>query len=123
MKVLVTQELLATSPNTARSCLGVLDPPRLWFTSLPARGMFGIRVHGKLTMSTYPELTPHTTFRARKTEPIPLLTRTPMALEMGRRDLPNRVCSDVVCSDMYILIMRIFKRGGQDLRAAAEREG
>jgi hypothetical protein len=28
---------------------------------------------------------------------MPLVTRTPLALEMGHRDLPNRVCLDEGC--------------------------
>jgi hypothetical protein len=33
-------------------------------------------------------------------EYIPLVTRTPMALEIDRRDLPNRVSSGHVCAFM-----------------------
>ena len=34
---------------------------------------------------------------ARETEDIPLVTRTPMVLEMGHYDLTNRVCRDEGC--------------------------
>jgi hypothetical protein len=35
--------------------------------------------------------------KARETEDISLVKRTPMALEIDWRDLPNRVCHDLLC--------------------------
>jgi hypothetical protein len=36
--------------------------------------------------------------KARETEPMSLVTRTHLALEIGHRELPNRVCRGHVCS-------------------------